>query len=92
MCATSSSIKATREARPLMNRWHVSTKHPFSRCIATNSSIHTDPRPEATLLQISEALLGFLGLAEEKTRFRVEVEREHHRGLLALRPRIAHGG
>ncbi len=40
MYATSSSISATRDARPLMNGWHVSTKQPFSRCIAMNSLLH----------------------------------------------------
>ncbi len=29
-----------REARPLTNGWHVSTKQPFSRCIAANSLLH----------------------------------------------------
>jgi hypothetical protein len=29
-----------REARPLTNGWQVSTKQPFSGCIAANSRLH----------------------------------------------------
>ena len=37
MNVTSSSINATREARPLMNGWQVSTKQPFA--------VHRDELP-----------------------------------------------
>src|SRR5262250_1255226 len=40
MKPTSSSSRATREARPLMNGWQVKTKQPFSLCIAVNSRLH----------------------------------------------------
>src|SRR5262249_35536147 len=40
MNATRSAISCTRDARPLTNGWHVSTKQPFSRCMAANSLLH----------------------------------------------------
>ena len=33
-------MSCTREARPLMKGWQVSTKQPFSRCMAANSLLH----------------------------------------------------
>src|SRR5213593_1012996 len=57
----------------------------------SQDTVDADARPEPPLLQIGEAALGLLGLTEEKARLRVEVEREHSRGLLAIRPRVAHG-
>src|SRR5262249_59306724 len=55
-------------------------------------AVHSHPRAEAALLEIGEAPLGFLGLAEVEARLRVEVERQDDRRLLALGPRVAHGG
>src|SRR5713226_917330 len=49
-------------------------------------------RPEAALLEIAQAALGLLRLAEEKSRFRVEVEGQYHRELLPVRPSISHAG
>src|SRR6266850_2043583 len=53
-------------------------------------TIDAHPGPEATLLEVAQAPLGLLRLAEEKPRLRVEVEGQHHRGLLAVRPPISH--
>src|SRR5262249_56823493 len=57
----------------------------------TEDAIHPHPRSEAALLEIGEAPLGFLGLAEVEARLRVEVEGQDHRRRLALWPRVAHG-
>ena len=40
MVVTRSSSRAMREARPLTKGWQVSTKQPFSGCIAANSLLH----------------------------------------------------
>src|SRR5206468_3368921 len=57
----------------------------------SQDAIDADARAEAAFLEIAEAPLRLLGLAEQEARLGVEVERQHRRRLLALRPRIAHG-
>src|SRR5438034_654752 len=47
---------------------------------------------EAALLEIGEAALGLLGLAEQEAGFGVDVEREDGGGLVSLRPPVAHHG
>src|SRR5262249_13309214 len=54
-------------------------------------SVDAPPRARAPLLWVAEAPLGLLGLADQEARFGVEVEGQDRRGLLAFRPRIAHG-
>src|SRR6185437_516447 len=53
-------------------------------------AVHAHPRPEAALLQVAEAALGLLRLAEVEAGLGVEVEGQHRRGLLAVGPAIAH--
>jgi len=53
-------------------------------------AIDAHPGPEATLLEVAQAALGLLRLAEKEPGLRVEVEGQYHRGLLAVRPPISH--
>ena len=53
-------------------------------------AIDAHPRPEATLLEVTQAALGLLRLTEKEPGLRVEVEGQYHCGLLAVRPPISH--
>src|SRR5467141_2850007 len=55
------------------------------------NSVHAHTRAEAALLEIAEAALGVLRVAEEEARLGVDVEGERGGELVALRPLVSHG-
>ena len=56
----------------------------------SQDAIDADAGAEAALLEVGEAPLGLLGLAEEEARLGVEVEGQHRGGLFFVRPHVAH--